>query len=204
MSELLEKYYKRSTKETAVEVALCKSEGSSQVDTGIGFFDHMLLTFLKYSHLSGSIHVKGDLSVDGHHTIEDVGLSLGRVINLIVGDEAISRYGQVLMPMDEALVRVVLDLGGRPFLDFDYDFKSDVLGKYETQMTEEFLRAFAMQVLGTLHVDVLKGKNDHHITEAIFKGLGVVFREAMMNRNDGILYSTKGRVVEVYDRCSEL
>lgn len=199
-----ERYYKRSTSETVVEVELRRLPGDVHVETGIGFFDHMLKTFFKYSQLSGMVMAKGDLEVDDHHTIEDVGLSLGKVVQLLVDDVAIARYAQVLMPMDEALVRVVLDLGGRPYLDFDYVFQSPGLGGYSTQMTGEFLRAFAMASMGTLHVDVLKGKNDHHVTEAIFKGLGIAVAQAMSILGTGVLCSTKGKVVAVYDRRPEL
>lgn len=189
--------YKRKTNETNIEIRIGKSEEwESFVDTGIGFFDHMLLTFLRYSNLNGEIRVSGDIYVDGHHTIEDTGIALGKVIFQMIENKSIKRYASSIIPMDDALVRSVIDIGGRPFMDFNYDFKRDRLGDYETEMTKEFLRAFAMNSLSTIHVDVLKGENEHHITEAIYKSLGLCIGEGIEDLNSQDIFSLKGRVEE--------
>lgn len=188
--------YKRETRETTVEIEIDSNICESFVDTGIGFFDHMLLTFLKYSDLKGRIKVTGDLYVDCHHTIEDTGISLGKAIEMIIKEKPVRRYGSSYIPMDDALVRSVIDMGGRPFLEFRYDFKKEKLGEYDTGMTKEFLRAFTMNSLSTLHIDVIRGENEHHITEAIYKSLGVSVKEAIEDLESKEVFSLKGRVNE--------
>lgn len=188
--------YRRTTKETDVEINIDCKKNESFVDTGIGFFDHMLLTLLKYSNLSGNIKVTGDLYVDTHHTIEDTAIALGKVIYKMIKERPIKRYASAYIPMDDALVRSVIDMGGRPFVDFNYEFKKEKLGEYDTEMTKEFLRAFAMNSLSTLHIDVIKGKNEHHITEAIYKSLGICIRDATEDLGSKEVFSLKGRVNE--------
>lgn len=191
--------YSRVTTETKIQVLLASGEAEYtefNVDTGIGFFDHMLLTFSRYANFKGYINVVGDLNVDCHHTIEDTGIAIGKTIKAMINEVPISRFSNALIPMDEALVRGVIDLGGRAYLDFDYDFKKERLGSYDADMTLEFLRAVAVNSGATIHIDVLKGKNDHHITEAIYKVLGLLIKEAIRPLDNNEIFSTKGRVNE--------
>ena len=142
----------------------------------------------------------GDLNVDCHHTIEDTGIAIGKTIKEMINEKSITRFANVHIPMDEALVRGVIDLGGRAYLDFDYEFKRERLGSYDTDMTLEFLRAVAVNCEATIHIDVLKGKNDHHITEAIYKVLGLIIKEAIIPLDNKEVFSTKGRVNENENR----
>lgn len=154
--------------------------GSANVDTGIGFFDHMLTLLTKHSFTDLSITANGDLDVDSHHTVEDCGIVLGQALKEAAGDKAgIHRYGNCFLPMDEALVQVCLDFSGRPYLVFDADIAKVQLGIYDAEMTEEFFRAVAMNAGLTLHIRVLYGKNLHHIIEAIFKGFARALAEAI-------------------------
>ena len=164
----------RATSETKVAITLdIDGAGTSQVATGIGFFDHMLILFAKHGLFSLEVAATGDLVIDGHHTVEDVGIVLGQALAKAADDKAgIRRYGHVYVPMDEALVRVVVDFSGRPFLAFDAELGQGRIGEFDVELTEEFLRAFAVNAGLTLHVTVLAGKNRHHIVEAIFKALG--------------------------------
>lgn len=181
----------RKTKETDITVALCLDGGSVSIDTGIGFFDHMLTALGVHAGFGLRVHAAGDLQVDCHHTIEDVGIVLGDALAQALGDKAgIARYGSFYIPMDEALCFTSVDVSGRPFLVFEGTFEQERVGTFDTCMTEEFLRAFAMHAGITLHSRVLYGKNAHHEIEGIFKSLGHALQAAVMPR-EGVL-STKG------------
>lgn len=165
----------RTTSETDIKLSLhLDGEGVSTVATGIGFFDHMLDAFARHGLFDLEVHVEGDLHVDGHHTVEDVGICLGKAIAQAVGDKAgIRRYGSAHVPMDEALVLAVIDLSGRPFLAFDgFDFRSPMIGAYDTELTVEFFRAVAFNAGITLHLRNYNPGNAHHIVEAAFKAFG--------------------------------
>lgn len=171
---------KRETKETKIEVRLnLDGEGKSEIKTGIGFFDHMLEQIARHGQLDLTISCAGDLEVDSHHSIEDTGLALGRALKEALGDKAgITRYGQSYVPMDEALVRVVLDFSGRAYLHFSGSFPCPYLGAYSCEMTKEFFRAVASEAGLTLHMDILHGENSHHMTEALYKAFGRALRMA--------------------------
>ena len=183
----------RETKETQVECELnLDGEGKASVNTGIGFFDHMLELLAFHSGMNLYLRADGDLDVDDHHTIEDCGILLGKVMRKALGDRAgIARYGSFTLPMDETLASVDLDISGRPYLVFNCEFKRDQIGMMATETVEEFLRAFAFQAGITLHVNVHYGNNDHHKAEAIFKALGRALRAAVKVSGDKIP-STKG------------
>lgn len=185
----------RLTGETdiVVEVNL-DGEGTYTIDTGIGFFDHMLCLMSKHSITDLNIKAKGDLYVDGHHTVEDVGITFGKCIEKALGDKSgIKRYGTSFVPMDEALAMVSMDISGRPFLVFDAEFNSERVGEMDAELVEEFFRAVAVNAGITLHVKVLYGKNTHHMIEGIFKAFGRALREAVTKdeRIKGVM-STKG------------
>ena len=184
---------KRKTKETDIEVFVkLDGEGKVSVNTGIGFFDHMLTAFGVHSGIDLQVDVTGDLYVDGHHTVEDIGIVLGQAFAKALGDKAgIARYGSAFVPMDEALGFCALDISGRPFLAFNAEFNDDRIGEYDTCLTEEFFRAFAFNSGITLHIRKEYGKNDHHVAEAIFKAVAHALKEAMEIKGDKIL-STKG------------
>ena len=183
---------KRTTNETDVFVSLnLDGEGKSQIDTGIGFFDHMLELFAAHANFDLTIKCKGDLKVDGHHTVEDVGIVLGKLINQILGDKkGIKRYGEKTVPMDEALVRAVLDVSGRPFLACDLNCKGRI-GDFDGELAEEFFRALSSYGLITMHINKLAGKNTHHIIEAAFKAVARALSEALKVVSDKIP-SSKG------------
>lgn len=185
----------RVTGETAVELALnLDGSGQSQIATGIGFFDHMLILFSKHGLFDLTVAAKGDIYVDGHHTVEDTGIVLGQALAQALGDKAgIKRYGTAFVPMDEALAMVSLDISGRPFLVFDATLPTAQVGQFDSELTEEFLRALSVHAGLTLHVRLLSGKNTHHSIEAIFKALGRALDEATRHddRIKGVM-STKG------------
>ena len=183
----------RKTLETGISAEWClDGSGSCEINSGIGFFDHMLTLLAKHSFSDLVLHAVGDLDVDSHHTVEDCGIVLGQALKEAVGDKAgIHRYGNCFLPMDEALVQVCLDFSGRPYLVFDADIPKVQLGIYDAEMTEEFFRALAMQAGLTLHIRVLYGKNTHHIIEAIFKGLARALAVAFDSRVHGVM-SSKG------------
>lgn len=187
--------FSRKTHETEVYVNLnIDGSGRYDVNTGIGFFDHMLSLFSKHGLFDLEIKAKGDLEVDTHHTVEDVGITLGLAFSKAVGDKrSIKRYGVSYVPMDEALVRVSMDISGRPYLYYDMALNAESLGSFETETVEDFMRAFAFNSGITLHVELLHGKNTHHVIEAAFKALGRALDEALKidKRTDGIP-STKG------------
>ena len=186
----------RRTAETDVTVTLSlDGGGASRVDTGIGFLDHMLTAFARHAMLDLDVRAKGDLHIDFHHTTEDVGIVLGQALARAAGDKrGIRRYGQSLLPMDEALVEAALDLSGRPFLAWDVAFESPTVGTMDTELFEEFFRAFAMNGLLTLHVTRRAGRNTHHVAEAAFKAVARALRLAVEAdpRAEGVIPSTKG------------
>ncbi len=161
----------RVTKETDINLQLSiDGSGKSDISTGIGFFDHMLTGFAKHGFFDLSLTVNGDLEVDGHHTVEDTGIVLGQAIKEAVGDKkGIKRFGQFILPMDDALVLCAIDLGGRPYLNFDASFSTERVGYMETQLVQEFFYAITYTAGMNLHIKVLDGRNDHHIMEAMFK-----------------------------------
>ena len=184
----------RKTRETDVVLSLnLDGAGRADISTGIGFFDHMLTAFAVHSGVDLSVDCKGDLQVDCHHTIEDVGIVLGQAFLQAVGDRAgIARYGHFLLPMDEALAMAAIDIGGRAYLVFDAEFQSDRIGAMDTQMVAEFWRAFAMNADVTLHIKLLYGGNDHHKVEAIFKAAAHAVKMAVAAHGDQAILSTKG------------
>ena len=171
----------RKTKETDVSVEInLDGQGRSQVATGIGFLDHMLDLLARHSRIDITVKAQGDLHIDQHHTTEDVGIALGQAVKKALGDmKGIGRYADVHMPMDEALTRVAIDISGRPFLVFNAQFSRDKVGAFDTELVEEWFRAFAMKAGVTLHVACLYGSNDHHIAESCFKGLARALRAAV-------------------------
>src|SRR3974390_3881918 len=188
----------RKTKETDVEVAVdLDGSGASSIETGIGFLDHMLDLLARHSRMDLGVAARGDLHVDHHHTTEDVGIALGQAIKQALGEmKGITRYADVHVPMDEALTRVALDISGRPFLVFNGEFVRAKVGPFDTELVEEWFRAFAMNAGVTLHVATLYGANDHHIAESCFKGLDAPLRLAVAvdSRAAGEVPSTKGRL----------
>lgn len=189
---------KRTTKETDVELVLnLDGTGEVEIDTGIPFFDHMLTMVGKHGLMDLKVKATGDLEVDGHHTVEDIGICLGQALNEAVGDKkGIRRYGSCMMPMDEALALVALDISGRSYLVYDVELPAEIIGSYDTLLTVEFLQAFANTAAITLHVKMLSGRNAHHMVEAVFKGLARALGEAVDidPRNAGQIPSTKGRI----------
>jgi len=186
---------KRKTNETDISLNLAvDGDGKSEINTGIGFLDHMLTLFAKHGFFDLYVEASGDLEVDGHHTVEDVGIVLGQAIKNALGEKkSIKRYGTSFVPMDETLAMGSVDLSGRPFLIFDANFSSPGIGNLDTQLIEEFFRAVAFSSGITLHIKILHGKNDHHKAEAIFKAFGRALDDAVKPdiRITGVM-STKG------------
>jgi len=186
----------RNTKETQIRVRVnLDGTGQARLATGIGFFDHMLDQIARHGLIDLDIEAKGDLHIDGHHTVEDVGITLGMAVAQAIGDKAgITRYGHAYVPLDEALSRVVVDFSGRPGLEMDCKFTSGAVGAFDTQLTYEFFQGFVNHALVTLHVDNLKGHNAHHQAETMFKAFGRALRMAMTldPRSAGVIPSTKG------------
>jgi imidazoleglycerol-phosphate dehydratase len=187
---------RRDTKETQIRVQLnLDGSGTAALSTGIGFFDHMLDQIARHGLMDLSIDAKGDLHIDGHHTVEDVGITLGMAVAQAVGDKrGITRYGHAYVPLDEALSRVVVDFSGRPGLHMDVAFKAGAIGGFDTQLAYEFFQGFANHALVTLHIDNLKGDNAHHQCETIFKAFARALRMALAldPRAAGVIPSTKG------------
>lgn len=182
----------RETKETQITLSLDLDGGPVNIDTGIGFFDHMLTALAFYAKFGLELTARGDLHVDGHHTVEDVGIVLGQAIKQALGDKAgIRRFASAFIPMDEALCHTALDFSNRAFLHFDAEMPQEQIGGYDSCLTEEFVRAVAMNSGTTLHMRALYGKNAHHITEALFKSLGVCLHDASRVTGEGVT-STKG------------
>jgi len=183
----------RNTKETQIKIELNLDGGEVKVDTGIGFFDHMLTAFGVHGGFGLNVKVTGDLDVDTHHTVEDTGIALGKAFNEALGDmSGINRYGTFYIPMDESLAQASLDISNRPFLVFNADFAQEKCGEYETCVTEEFWRAFAVNSAITLHINVLYGVNAHHEIEAIFKAVAHALKIAVQKNGDNCVLSTKG------------
>lgn len=182
----------RTTKETDITLSLSLDGGEVQISTGIGFFDHMLTALAFYGGFGLNVSALGDLHVDGHHTVEDVGIVLGKAFQEALGDKkGIKRYGMAFVPMDEALCRTVLDCSNRPFLVFEAEMPQAMIGGYDSCLTEEFMRAFAKNGGLTLHQKCEYGSNAHHITEALFKSFGMALKEAVRVEGGGTV-STKG------------
>lgn len=187
----------RETKETSVDVTIdLDGKGRTNIGTGIGFFDHMLNLFGAHGRFDLVISCNGDIQVDGHHTVEDIGIALGQAVGKALGDKrGINRYGTFFLPMDETLVMVSLDISGRPYLVYDAGGEmAPMIGQYDTELTEEFLRAFAFNAGITLHVKVMYGSNSHHKVEAIFKALGRALHQAVAINPEAAneIPSTKG------------
>lgn len=188
---------RRATKETAIDISITlDGTGTTDVATGLPFFDHMVSQLGRHGGFDLVARADGDLEVDAHHTVEDVGITLGEVLAQALGDKAgIRRFGSIALPLDEALVEVALDLSGRPFLTYDVDLPPDAAGlgspPFDPQLAEEFWRAFATAAGITLHIRLRTGKNVHHIIEASFKGVARALRDAVRHEGGGIP-STKG------------
>jgi imidazoleglycerol-phosphate dehydratase len=186
----------RRTAETEIRVALdLDGTGARDCRTGVGFFDHMLDQLARHSMIDIEVEAKGDLHIDDHHTVEDVGIAIGTALAQALGDKAgIRRYGSCLLPMDEALVRAALDLSGRPFLVWNLPLSSARIGSFDAELVREFFTALAMRSGMTLHVERLAGENSHHVVEAAFKAVARALREAVEPdpRAGGAVPSTKG------------
>lgn len=182
----------RKTKETDISLSLCLEGGAVSVSTGIGFFDHMLTALAFYAGWGLTLRVEGDLYVDGHHTVEDTGIVLGQAFRQTLGNKnGIRRFGTAYVPMDEALCRTVLDCSNRPYLVFQANMPQPMIGGYDSCLTKEFMQAFAVHGGITLHQTCEYGDNAHHITEALYKSLGMALREAAQVVGSGVT-STKG------------
>jgi len=186
----------RNTNETQITVRVnLDGTGVAQLDTGIGFFDHMLDQIARHGLIDLSISAKGDLHIDGHHTVEDVGITLGQAVAQAVGDKkGLRRYGHAYVPLDEALSRVVIDFSGRPGLEMHVPFKAGMIGAFDSQLAFEFFQGFANHAGVTLHIDNLRGENAHHQCETVFKAFARALRAALEidPRMAGVIPSTKG------------
>jgi imidazoleglycerol-phosphate dehydratase len=186
----------RNTKETQIRVRVdLDGTGAAQLATGIGFFDHMLDQIARHGLIDLEVEAKGDLHIDGHHTVEDVGITLGQAVAKAVGDKAgLTRYGHAYVPLDEALSRVVVDFSGRPGLHMRVPFKAGMVGGFDTQLAYEFFQGFSNHAGVTLHIDNLFGDNAHHQCETVFKAFARALRMALTldPRSAGVVPSTKG------------
>ena len=186
----------RETKETSIDVTVAlDGAGKSTIQTGIGFFDHMLDQLARHSLIDMSVTAQGDLHIDDHHTVEDTGIALGQAIRQALGDRAgITRYAGAMLPMDETLSRAVVDVSGRPFLVFRTEFPHDKIGTFDTELVREFFQALAMNAGITLHIETLYGVNAHHIAESCFKAVAQALKAAIAidPRMEGAIPSTKG------------
>lgn len=185
----------RDTRETQISLELnIDGEGNASVDTGIGFFNHMLEAFTKHGLFDMNCKCGGDIEVDGHHTVEDTGIVLGQAIKQALGDKSgIRRFGNFILPMDDALVLCAIDMCGRPYLGFDYSFKTPMIGELDTELIKEFFQAVSYSAMMNIHIKVLSGENGHHIAEAMFKAFAKALDEATTtdSRIKGV-QSTKG------------
>jgi len=186
----------RDTKETKIRVTVdLDGTGTCKVSTGIGFFDHMLEQIARHGALDLTIEASGDLHIDGHHTVEDVGITLGQAVAAAVGDkQGIRRFGHAFVPLDEALTRVVVDFSGRPGLSWNVDFARSTIGEFDVELAREFFQGFVNHAQMTLHIDNLRGANAHHQCETVFKAFARALRDALEldPRAAGIIPSTKG------------
>ncbi len=186
----------RNTAETRISVKLnLDGTGQARLHTGIGFFDHMLDQIARHGMLDLDVQAEGDLHIDGHHTVEDVGIAFGQAVHQAVGDKkGIRRYGHAYVPLDEALSRVVIDLSGRPGLVMNVPFKSGMIGSFDSQLAHEFFQGFVNHAFVTLHIDNLRGENAHHQAETVFKAFARALRSALEldPRAAGTIPSTKG------------
>ena len=187
---------RRDTKETRIAVSVdLDGTGASRISTGIGFFDHMLEQIARHGTIDLDIEAEGDLHIDGHHTVEDVGIALGMAVGQAVGDKrGLTRYGHAYVPLDEALSRVVIDFSGRPSLTMNVPFKAGMIGGFDAQLAHEFFQGFANHALVTLHIDNLRGENAHHQCETVFKAFARALRTAVTvdPRLGNAVPSTKG------------
>ena len=187
---------RRDTRETKIRVAVdLDGHGDAKLATGIGFFDHMLDQVARHGLIDLTVECEGDLHIDGHHTVEDVGITLGQAVTQAVGDKkGITRYGHSYVPLDEALSRVVVDFSGRPGLHMNVAFKAGMIGGFDTQLAFEFFQGFSNHAGVTLHIDNLKGENAHHQCETVFKAFARALRMALTPdpRAAGVIPSTKG------------
>ena len=182
----------RRTNETDISLALCLDGGETDVSTGIGFFDHMLAQLSRHGGMGLSLVCHGDLEVDGHHTVEDVGLALGEALKKALGDKrGIERYGQALVPMDEALILCAVDFSGRPCLRYSAQIPAERVGGFDTELAREFMQALANAGMFSLHIRQLDGENSHHIIEGMFKALARALKQAAAVTGSA-LPSTKG------------
>jgi imidazoleglycerol-phosphate dehydratase len=187
---------KRHTAETRITVRVdLDGSGKSNLRTGIGFFDHMLDQIARHGMIDLDVQADGDLHIDGHHTVEDVGITFGQAVNQAIGDKkGIRRYGHAYVPLDEALSRVVIDFSGRPGLVMNVPFKSGMIGSFDSQLAHEFFQGFVNHAFVTLHIDNLRGENAHHQAETVFKAFARALRSALEidPRSAGTIPSTKG------------
>lgn len=183
----------RSTSETTIQLTLnLDGSGEARIHTGLGFLDHMLTAWARHAHFNLEIDATGDLSTDDHHTVEDCAIVLGRAINDSLGDRrGVERFGHAYVPLDEALSRAVVDLSGRPWPEVNLDLRRERIGDVASENLEHFLRSLAIEARMALHVDVIRGVNDHHKAESAFKAVGVALRRATVVSGDSIA-STKG------------
>ena len=186
----------RSTSETSIEVEIgLDGSGRADIATGVGFFDHMLELFARHALFDLTVKAKGDTHIDDHHTVEDVGIAMGEAFLKALGDKkGLNRYGDIRLPMDEALAEVAVDVSGRPFLVFEAGFTAPKIGSFDSELVREWFQAFAVNARITLHAEARRGANSHHIAEALFKGLARALRHAVAidPREAGRVPSTKG------------
>ena len=186
----------RETRETQIKIALdLDGQGVSKLETGLPFFEHMLDQVARHGLIDLDIRARGDLEIDAHHTVEDVGIVLGEALRKAVGDKAgITRYGHAYVPLDEALSRVVIDFSGRPGLVYNVQFERGLIGSFDVDLLHEFFQGFANAAVATLHIDNIRGDNAHHIAETVFKAFGRALRMALTldQRMTGTIPSTKG------------
>ena len=186
----------RNTLETQISVSIdLDGKGESKLDTGVPFLEHMIDQIARHGMFDININAKGDLHIDGHHTVEDIGIALGQAFSKALGDKkGITRYGHAYVPLDEALSRVVIDFSGRPGIEFNAKFTRGSIGSFDTELFYEFFQGFVNHANATIHVDNIRGRNSHHIAETIFKAFGRALRMAVAidERMAGIIPSTKG------------
>lgn len=186
----------RNTQETRISLCIClDGTGKSDIATGVGFLDHMLTLFTRHGDFDLTVRCDGDTEVDGHHSVEDIGICLGKAFSQALGDKrGICRYGQFLLPMDETLVLCACDLSGRDYLGWSVDLPAAKVGDFDTELAKEFWLAFVRNCPGSIHIRLLAGENTHHILEAVFKGMGRTLKAAVAldEKHLGEIPSTKG------------